>query len=163
MYSATLQAQTFPSFLTNNPLPAGFPWGFLTAAGSDPYTQAPNTGIIRNYDFTVTRGQISPDGYLQDVILVNNQFPGPTIEANWGDVIQVTIHNKLTGPEEGTAFHWHGMLQKETPWYDGVPGVQQCPIAPGDSFTYQFRASLYGTSWYHSHYSAQYSGKLLRS
>ncbi|KAH7381904.1 Cupredoxin [Cadophora sp. MPI-SDFR-AT-0126] len=157
----TLQAQTFPSFLTNNPLPGGFPWGFLTAAGSDPYTEAPNTGVIRSYDFTVTRGQIAPDGYLQDVILVNGQFPGPQIEANWGDVIQVTIHNKITGPEEGTAFHWHGMLQKETPWYDGVPGVQQCPIAPGDSFTYQFRASLYGTSWYHSHYSAQYSGGLL--
>ncbi|CZS91847.1 related to laccase precursor [Rhynchosporium agropyri] len=157
----TLQAQTFPAFLSNNPIVGGFPWGYLTAAGSNPYTEAPNTGVIRTYDFTVTRGQIAPDGYMQNVILVNGQFPGPQIEANWGDVIQVTIHNKITGPEEGTAFHWHGMLQKETPWYDGVPGVQQCPIAPGGSFTYQFRASLYGTSWYHSHYSAQYAGGLI--
>jgi FtsP/CotA-like multicopper oxidase with cupredoxin domain len=39
---------------------------------------------------------------------------------------------------------------------DGVPGVQQCPIPPGGSFTYSFLADLYGTSWYHSHYSAQY-------
>jgi FtsP/CotA-like multicopper oxidase with cupredoxin domain len=35
--------------------------------------------------------------------------------------------------------------------------VTQCPIAPGDSFTYVFQASLVGTSWWHSHYSAQYS------
>ncbi|PBP25971.1 ascorbase and Cu-oxidase [Diplocarpon rosae] len=156
-----LQGLSFPSnFLTNNPLPAGYPWGYLTAAGSNPYTDSPNTGVIRSYDFTITRGQISPDGYQKNVMLVNGQFPGPLIEANWGDTIQVTMHNKITGPEEGTAFHWHGMLQKETPWYDGVPGVQQCPVAPGDTFTYQFKASLYGSSWYHSHYSAQYAGGL---
>lgn len=41
---------------------------------------------------------------------------------------------------------------------DGVPGVQQCPIAPGSTFTYRFRADLYGSTWYHSHYSAQYAG-----
>jgi len=44
---------------------------------------------------------------------------------------------------------------------DGVPGVQQCPIVPGGSFTYTFQADLYGTSWYHSHYSAQYAAGLL--
>lgn len=47
----------------------------------------------------------------------------------------VKVNNKITGPEEGTALHWHGFLQKETPWYDGTPSVQQCPIAPGSSFT----------------------------
>lgn len=44
-----------------------------------------------------------------------------------------------------------------TPWFDGVPGVSQCPIAPGSSFTHRFRATVYGTSWWHSHYSAQYT------
>ena len=38
--------------------------------------------------------------------------------------------------------------------------MQQCPIAPGQSLTYTFNADLYGTSWYHSHYSAQYAGGL---
>lgn len=65
------------------------------------------------------------------------------------------MHNAL---DEGTSLHWHGLLQTETPWFDGVPGVQQCPIAPGGSFTYRFRADLYGTSWWHSHYSAQLAG-----
>lgn len=35
--------------------------------------------------------------------------------------------------------------------------VSQCPIAPNSSFTYRFRAESYGTSFYHSHYSAQYT------
>lgn len=38
--------------------------------------------------------------------------------------------------------------------------MQQCPIPPRKSLTYQFKADLYGTSWYHSHYSAQYAGGL---
>lgn len=104
---------------------------------------------------------IAPDGYDRNVLLVNGAFPGPLIEANWGDTIQVTVHNNITGPEEGTALHWHGFLQKHTPWQDGVPAVTQCPIAPGKSFTYSFNAELYGTTWYHSHYSAQYAGGLL--
>lgn len=40
---------------------------------------------------------------------------------------------------------------------DGVNGVTQCPIAPGDSFNYTFRAMQYGSAWYHSHYSVQYA------
>lgn len=41
---------------------------------------------------------------------------------------------------------------------DGVPSVMQCPIAPFTSFTYRFRADLYGSSWWHAHYSGQYAG-----
>lgn len=89
--------------------------------------------------------------------MVNGQFPGPVIEANWGDWIEVVLRNNITNPPEGTALHWHGLLQKETPWYDGVPAVTQCPVAPGSTFTYRFRADVYGTSWWHAHYSAQYS------
>lgn len=153
----TLSANKLPYFLTNNPLPSGYPWGGLTQTNTNPYTSSPNTGIIRTYDFTISRGTIAPDGYQKSVMLVNGAYPGPTIEANWGDTIQVTLHNNITGPEEGTALHWHGFLQTNTPWEDGVPGVDQCPVAPGKSYTYQFKAELYGTSWYHSHYSAQYS------
>jgi hypothetical protein len=40
---------------------------------------------------------------------------------------------------------------------DGVNGVTQCPIAPGDYFNYTWRAMQYGSSWYHSHYSVQYA------
>lgn len=49
-------------------------------------------------------------------IFVNGQFPGPAIEANWGDWVEVTLHNNITGPEEGTSMHWHGISQKGTQW-----------------------------------------------
>jgi hypothetical protein len=131
----TLKAPTFPLFLTNNPLPSGFPWGGDTASGTNPYTQYPNTGVIRTYDFTISRGVIAPDGYQKNVLLVNGAFPGPQIEANWGDTIQVTVHNSITGPEEGTAIHWHGMLQKGTPYMVSLRrakafSIQDCFMSP---------------------------------
>ena len=54
----------------------GYPWGSKTASNSDPYNDAPDTGVVRSYDFTIARGKLAPDGFEKDVILVNNQFPG---------------------------------------------------------------------------------------
>ena len=153
----TLRAPIFPKFLASNPLPHGLPWGTKTANNSNPYKEAPNTGTTRHYQFTLARGQIAPDGYLKSVILVNGQFPGPVIEANWGDSVEgklspeafggymivkhellkpiaVQVTNHIEDPAEGTALHWHGLLQSATPWYDGTPSVQQCPIAPNATF-----------------------------
>ncbi|KAI1324925.1 multicopper oxidase [Xylariaceae sp. FL0255] len=154
----TLSAPTLPPWIGST---GTIPWGGRTPSNSDPYTHAPFTGVTRYYNFNISRGVIAPDGYEKSVILVNGQFPGPLIEANWGDSIQVQVYNDIeTEQQEGTAIHWHGFLQSHTPWEDGTPGVAQCPIPPGSSFTYNFRAELYGSSWYHSHYSAQYSGGL---
>ncbi|KAL7270933.1 laccase, multicopper oxidase, benzenediol:oxygen oxidorectuctase, partial [Rhizina undulata] len=41
--------------------------------------------------------------------------------------------------------------------WDGVNGVTQCPIAPGESLTYEWNATQYGTAWYHSHFARQYA------
>ena len=79
------------------------------------------------------------------------------IEANWGDILEITVRNDIRNPSDGTAVHWHGFLQTNTPWMDGVPAFTQCPIPPGHSFTYRFKAELYGTTWYHAHYSAQFT------
>jgi FtsP/CotA-like multicopper oxidase with cupredoxin domain len=137
----------------------------------------PDTGVTRYYDFDVSYQQIAPDGVQKNGLVVNGGFPGPLIEANWGDMyvpfitshafheanlpfrISITVTNNL--PDEGTSLHWHGFLQSDTPWFDGVPAVSQCPIPPGASQTYLFRADMYGTTWYHSHYSAQYAGGAL--
>jgi len=80
-------------------------------------------------------------------------MPGPAIEANWGDTIVVTVNNKLTN--NGTSIHFHGVRQNLTNEYDGVPSITQCPIAPGESMTYTWVATNYGTSWYHSHFAIQ--------
>ncbi|KAB2581169.1 putative laccase-1 precursor protein [Lasiodiplodia theobromae] len=55
----------------------------------------------------------------------------------------------------------HGIRQNGTPHMDGTPSVSSCPIAPNDTFTYKFRADVYGTGWYHSHYSGQSAGGLV--
>jgi FtsP/CotA-like multicopper oxidase with cupredoxin domain len=39
---------------------------------------------------------------------------------------------------------------------DGVNGVTQCPIPCNSTFTYNFTATQYGHTWYHSHYSLSY-------
>ncbi|KYK59001.1 ascorbase and Cu-oxidase [Drechmeria coniospora] len=155
----TLLMPLLPVFLESNPMPNGFPWSLLDV-DTNYYRTCPRTGVIRSYDFTVSRGLVAPDGHEKHALLVNGAFPGPLIEANWGDTIQVTVRNNISGPEEGVALHWHGFLQTGKPWQDGVPAVTQCPIAPGRQFTYSFEAELYGTSWYHSHYSAQFAGGL---
>lgn len=155
----TVLAPLLPLFLRNNPLPNGRPWSLMNTTNY--YREHPHTGVIRPYDFAVSRGVIAPDGYQREALLVNGAFPGPPIEANWGDTIQVTVRNNVTDMPEGVSLHWHGFLQKGKPWEDGVPAVTQCPIAPGESFTYSFEAELYGTLWYHSHYSSQFSGGLL--
>ena len=80
-------------------------------------------------------------------LLINGQMPGPTIEANWGDTIIVHVTNSMQN--NGTSIHFHGMRQNYTNEMDGVPSITQCAIAPGDTMTYTFKASNYGTSWYH--------------
>ncbi|KAH9885346.1 probing oxygen channels in Melanocarpus Albomyces laccase [Xylariomycetidae sp. FL2044] len=96
-----------------------------------------------------------PDGFVKSkVMLVNKQLPGPALVADWGDTIQVTIKNNLK--VNGTSIHWHGIRQLGTNIQDGVNGVTECPIPPGGTKTYTFKATQYGTSWYHSHFSAQY-------
>lgn len=72
-----------PHFLENNPLPQGRPWGSRTAQSTNYYDETPNTGVTRHYDWTVTRTACNLDGYENTCILVNNQFPGPLVEANW--------------------------------------------------------------------------------
>lgn len=63
--------------------------------------------------------------------------------------------------KNGTAIHMHGIRMLNTGYSDGVPGVTQCPIAVNDTFTYEFQAVQYGTTWYHSHYSLQYTDGML--
>ena len=126
----TLQAPKLGPYRSDGTtLEDGFPWGGRTAKNANPYKERPSTGNTRSYVFNVARGTIAPDGVEREVLLINNQFPAPTIEANWGDTISVTVTNSITGPEEGTSLHWHGLLQTAAPYMDGVPGIQQVCIS----------------------------------
>lgn len=67
---------------------------------------------------------------------------------------RVTVRNLLQA--NGTSIHWHGFRQLNSNIQDGANGVTECALAPGDVKTYQFQATEYGTTWYHSHFSHQY-------
>ncbi|CAG8595576.1 4601_t:CDS:2, partial [Dentiscutata erythropus] len=104
-------------------------------------------------NLTITRGSYAPDGFKRDMFLINGQFPGPLIECNKGDTIVMNVKNEL---DEDTTIHSHGIFQRGTPWYDGVPGQSQCGIPSNGSFTYTFKVEQSGTYWYHSHSRTQY-------
>lgn len=104
--------------------------------------------IVDSIDF-VTNTTLTRLGSFVDGVL-----PGPTIECNLGDKLEITFHNKMT--TSSLTIHFHGQFQKNTFFYDGVHGVTQCEIPPGESFTYKFTAEPAGTFMYHSHLPYQY-------
>lgn len=80
------------------------------------------------------------------MLTVNDQFPGPKIEVDHGDVIRVHVTNEM---QEPTSIHWHGITQRHTQYEDGVVGVTNCPIPPGRRYTYEFNTTgNWGTYWW---------------
>jgi len=127
--------------------------GFSIATDFD--QKHPVTGKTVPYTLTITNTTCNPDGASdQPCLLINNQYPGPVIEANWGDTLEITVINNMQ--DNGTAIHWHGIRQLGSNTEDGVNGITECPIPPGHQRTYTFLCTQFGTSWYHSHYSSQY-------
>ncbi|KAL5711650.1 Monocopper oxidase-like protein sku5 [Ranunculus cassubicifolius] len=87
------------------------------------------------YDWTVSYISASPLGVKQQVIAINGQFPGPTLNVttNWNVVVNVKNHL-----DEPLLITWNGIQQRRDSWQDGVSGTN-CPIPPGWNFTYQFQ------------------------
>lgn len=76
----------------------------------------------------------------------NGQTPGPTIEAVEGDRVRILVTNKLP---EHTTVHWHGVLLPNG--MDGVGGLNQPHIKPGETYAYEFTLRQHGTQMYHPH------------
>ncbi|OMP02338.1 Multicopper oxidase, type 1 [Corchorus olitorius] len=82
-------------------------------------------------------------------ILVNGQFPGPTLEVRDGDTLVIKAVNRA---RYNISLHWHGIRQLRNPWADGPEYVTQCPIPPGGTYTYRFTIQdQEGTLWWHAH------------
>jgi len=77
----------------------------------------------------------------------NGSVHGPTIEAVEGDRVRFYVTNRLPAP---TTVHWHGVLLPSG--MDGVGGLSQKAIAPGETFVYEFTLRQHGTLMYHSHH-----------
>jgi FtsP/CotA-like multicopper oxidase with cupredoxin domain len=76
----------------------------------------------------------------------NGQSPGPTIEAVEGDRVRILVTNKLAEP---TTVHWHGIITPNG--MDGVGGVTQKHIPPGETYAYEFTLHQNGAQMYHPH------------
>jgi FtsP/CotA-like multicopper oxidase with cupredoxin domain len=76
----------------------------------------------------------------------NGSTPGPTIEAVEGDRIRILVTNKLP---EHTTIHWHGIFLPNG--MDGVGGLNQPHIKPGETYVYEFSLRQHGTFMYHPH------------
>lgn len=107
----------------------------------------PPTGEVRRFELIVSEidWELLP-GTTARAIAFNSSVPGPTIRITEGDDTQIVVRN---GSPEPTSVHWHGLHVPNE--QDGVAGVTQAAIAPGESFTYRFRAPHAGTFMYHAH------------
>lgn len=76
----------------------------------------------------------------------NGRTPGPTIEAVEGDRVRILVTNKLP---EHTSVHWHGVILPNG--MDGVGGLNQTHIKPGETFAYEYTLHQHGTQMYHPH------------
>ena len=86
-------------------------------------------------------------GLVADCWGYNGGSPGPTIEVTEGDRLRIYVTNRLAEP---TSLHWHGIFLPNG--MDGVSGLNQRPIRPGETFRYEFRLRQSGTFMYHPHY-----------
>lgn len=138
----------------------------------------------RRYTFNITQSLARPDGFLKTIYAVTGQMPGPLIEANEGDTIEVMVHNNIPLPSvngnttaaaageahaaASTSIHWHGLIQNgtlagpPTVRMDGIAGVTQCALAPGHSQQYRIPLTgQSGTYWWHAHVKDQLTNGIL--
>jgi FtsP/CotA-like multicopper oxidase with cupredoxin domain len=98
-----------------------------------------------NLEARIARVQIG-EGQTVDAWTYDGGVPGPLIRLHVGDRLIVHFTNRLPEP---TTVHWHGLRIPLR--MDGVPGISQPPVNPGESFTYDFVVPDAGLFWYHPH------------
>ncbi len=87
------------------------------------------------------------DGTRYDGYTLNGSTPGPTIQATEGDLVEVRFRNDNV--PDGATLHWHGVDLPNA--MDGVAGITQDAVRPGEEFVYRFVVEDAGSYWYHSH------------
>lgn len=106
----------------------------------------PSRSQVRRHSWTLS--QVYSTSLNRTVLSTNGQIPGVTIEADQGDILQVTVKNDMA---IATTIHWHGISQQNSNDQDGVPSITQYPILPGETYEYRFKLHDSGTFWWHAH------------
>jgi FtsP/CotA-like multicopper oxidase with cupredoxin domain len=86
-------------------------------------------------------------GRIVHALTFDGTSPGPELRVQQGDLVEVVLRN--LDVDVGVTIHWHGVDVPNAE--DGVAGVTQNAVLPGESYTYRFRADQVGTFWYHTH------------
>jgi FtsP/CotA-like multicopper oxidase with cupredoxin domain len=109
----------------------------------------PRTGTPdRRFTLTATeRTMRLASGEKVAALTFNGQLPGPELRIIKGELVEVTLVNGNVG--DGVTVHWHGVDVPAAE--DGVAGVTQDAVGPGERHVYRFRAPRAGTFWYHAH------------
>ena len=112
--------------------------------------------IIRKFDFNITLAQLNPDCNVSFTgPVINGQFPAPAIHVVKNDIVQLNIRND-PAHNFSSSIHVHGIRQYNTNRADGVAGITQLAIAPGETFVQQFQVlNQSGTFYYHAHVGVQ--------
>ena len=120
------------------------PWTSLLAASKISGDKKILSG--KEFDLTIAKTLVNFTGKPRMATTVNGAIPGPILHWREGETVTIRVSNQL---QEQTSIHWHGII---LPYQmDGVPGLSFNGIAPGETFTYQFKVQQSGTYWYHSH------------
>jgi len=107
-------------------------------------------GDVKVFNLTVDEVEWETEpGNIEKARGYNNMIPGPVIRATQGETVRINVTNNLT---ESTAVHWHGLFVPFS--QDGVGGLTQDPIKPGETFTYEFKLRNSGTHMYHAHHNS---------
>ncbi|MEV0270090.1 multicopper oxidase family protein [Hamadaea sp. NPDC050747] len=101
----------------------------------------------KQFTLTAATATVTVSGQRVAAWAFDGQVPGPELTATVGDVLEVTLRNKDIA--RGVTLHWHGYDVPNS--QDGVPGITQDAVLPGQEFVYRFRADQAGTYWYHTH------------
>lgn len=125
------------------------------SAGADQIEVAALTGDIsapadKTFELVAQQKQMTlASGSVIDAWTYNGEI-APELRVQHGDMVEVKLINQDV--DSGVTIHWHGYNVPNA--MDGVPGMTQNVVKPGQSFTYKFRAGQEGTYWFHSHQQA---------
>lgn len=147
MHDGSMKSVQKDTHIKNKDHPKGvlkYPSVITPNVGSLPWTMDGDVKVFHLIAEPIRR-EFSP-GFWVNCWGYNGSSPGPTIEAVEGDRVRIYVTNKLNEP---TSVHWHGIILPNG--MDGVAGLNQKPIQPGETFKYEFTLRQNGTFMYHPH------------
>ncbi|MEW6268328.1 MAG: multicopper oxidase domain-containing protein [Thermodesulfobacteriota bacterium] len=130
--------------------------GVAQAASATPASAAAGGYVPRpartQLELSIEQVTLDPDGAKAvPAITVGGALPGPEIRVREGDRFRALVENRLA--DAPTTIHWHGLLVPAA--MDGVPDISNAPIAPRQTYVYEYPIRQSGTYWYHSHVGFQ--------